>query len=356
MRNFLALSLLACALSVAAQQNPNQAQSLVIDLPEASQRGVAGQRIAMTDVTIVYHRPLTFGRKVFGGIVPYGQVWRAGANQNTTIEFSTDVTVDGHALPKGVYGLHMIPTEGDWTVIFSKTSTDWGSFFYKESEDALRITVKPAVAEMRDALSYEFEDLKQSSARITLRWERVAVSFPVAANLVETTVASLRSQLRTLNAFNWQAFVDAATWCLENKTNYEDALRWTDRSIQFEERFDNLLTKSEVLKAMARGEEAKTFYAKAMDKGSVLQIHGYGRRLQIQGKPQEAFEIFRTNAKKNPDVWIVHGGLARVYSSEKNFDAAAAEMRKAIAGAPNPQTKTALEGLLKRLEAKQDIN
>jgi len=354
-KHFLATLLLG-VISLAAQ-NPNQVQSLVIQLPEASQRAVAGQRLAMTDVTIVYHRPLIHGRKIFGSqLAPYGQVWRAGANENTTIEFNGNVTVEGQSLAKGIYGLHMIPTENEWTIIFSKNAAAWGSFFYDQKEDALRVTVKPAAAEMREALSYEFEDLKQDSARIAMRWERVAVSFRVAVNLVDTTMSSLRDQLRSLNAFNWMAFNDAAMWCVEKKTGYDEALRWTDRSIQMEERFENLETKSQVLKGLGRNDEAKTFLTKALDKATVLQLHSYGRQLQTRGQTQEAFDIFRLNAKKNPDFWIVHGGLARIYSAEKNFDAAAAEMRKAIDGAPSPQQKTALGNLLKRLEAKQDIN
>ena len=209
---------------------------------------------------------------------------------------------------------------------------------------------------MREALTYEFNDLNQDSAQVTLRWERVAVPFRVGVNLVETTMASLRDQLRGLNAFHWVSFNDAATWCVENKTNLDEALRWTDRSIQMEERFENLETKSQVLKGLGRSDEAKTILAKALEKGTVLQLHGYGRQLQIKGQAQEAFDIFRMNAKKHPDFWIVHGGLARIYSAEKNFDAAAAEMRKAIDAAPSPQQKTALGGLLKRLEAKEDIN
>jgi len=123
-----------------------------------------------------------------------------------------------------------------------------------------------------------------------------------------------------------------------------------------EERFENLETKSQVLKGLGRHDEAKTLLAKALEKGTVLQLHNYGRGLQIRGQSQEAFDIFRMNAKRNPDSWVVHAGMARVHSGAKDFDAAAAEMRKAIDGAPSPQQKTALGNLLKRLEAKQDIN
>ncbi len=150
------------------------AQSAVLNLPRDSQHAMVMQRIGLTDITINYHRPLVKGRKVFGpgSPQPYGQVWRAGANENTTIEFGTDVIVEGKPLAKGVYGLHMIPGETDWTVIFSRNSTSWGSFTYDQAEDALRVTVKARPAEMQEALAYNFDDVTANSAVITLRWEK----------------------------------------------------------------------------------------------------------------------------------------------------------------------------------------
>ena len=129
-----------------------QAQSFVLDLPRPSQHAVITQRIGITDITINYHRPVVNKRKVWGGLVPYGQVWRAGANENTTIKFTDPVTIEGKPLPKGTYGLHMIPGENEWTVIFSKNSTSWGSFTYDQAEDALRVTVKPQAADFHEAL------------------------------------------------------------------------------------------------------------------------------------------------------------------------------------------------------------
>src|ERR1035438_5575313 len=110
-------------------------QSLVMSLPRQSQRATVSQRVALTDITIVYHRPLVGGRKIWGAMAPYGQVWRAGANENTTIEVSDPVTVEGRALAKGIYGLHMIPSTDSWTVVFSRNATSWGSFSYNASED-----------------------------------------------------------------------------------------------------------------------------------------------------------------------------------------------------------------------------
>src|SRR5216110_3189837 len=114
-----------------------------LKLPDVSQAAEVKQRIALTDITIKYHRPLVKGRKIWGGLVPYGKVWRAGANENTTIDFSDPVSVEGQPLAKGIYGLHLIPGENEWTVIFSKNSSSWGSFSYDKAEDALRVTVKP---------------------------------------------------------------------------------------------------------------------------------------------------------------------------------------------------------------------
>src|ERR1019366_5142711 len=109
--------------------------SLGMSLPRQSQRASVSQRVSLTDITVAYHRPLVGGREIWGRVAPYGEVWRAGANENTTIEVSEPVTVDGQILAKGIYGLHMIPSSDFWTVIFSKNATSWGSFSYDPSED-----------------------------------------------------------------------------------------------------------------------------------------------------------------------------------------------------------------------------
>src|SRR5579863_579968 len=143
-------------------------ETLMLDLPRASQHAVIMQRIGITDITINYHGPLVKGRTIWGKVVPYGEVWRAGANENTTIKFADAVTIEGKPLDKGTYGLHMIPGQNEWTVIFSKQHTAWGSFTYKESEDALRVTVKPQASEFHEALTYDFNDVKPDSAVATL--------------------------------------------------------------------------------------------------------------------------------------------------------------------------------------------
>src|SRR5712671_7531969 len=196
MRRNFALTPLFVAVVFAATLG--HAQSAVLDLPRDSQHAKIIQRVGITDITVNYHRPLVKGRKVWGGLVPYGQVWRAGANENTTIEFTDPVTIEGKPLPKGTYGLHMIPGESEWTVIFSRNSTSWGSFTYDQVEDALRVTVKPQAAEFHEALTYDFDDVGPDSSIVTLRWEKVAVPFKVGVNTHEIVEQNLHNQLRGL--------------------------------------------------------------------------------------------------------------------------------------------------------------
>ncbi|HYM07586.1 MAG TPA: DUF2911 domain-containing protein [Terriglobales bacterium] len=332
-----------------------QAQSFLLDLPRASQHAVVTQRVGITDVTINYHRPLVNKRKVWGGIVPYGQVWRAGANENTTIKFSDPVTIEGKPLPAGTYGLHMIPGENEWTVIFSRNSTSWGSFTYDQAEDALRVTVKPQATDFHEALAYDFDDVNPDSTVVTLRWEKVAVPFKVGVNTHEIVEANLHNQLRGLAQYAWDGWDDAANYLLQEKIDLEEALKYSDKSIQNEARYDNFMTKSRVLDALGRKDEATTVRDKALSMANAIQLHGYARQLQIAGKQSEAFAIFRDNAKKNPDQWIVHVGLSRMYSAQGDFANAAKEMNVAVAGAPDGQ-KQPLQAFAKRLEAKEDIN
>src|SRR6185436_12646837 len=166
-RPALCLAILASA-SPAAAQFKNGSQTALLTLPQASPRVSVTERIGLTDVTIIYHRPQAKGRTVFGDIVPYDRVWRAGANDNTTIEFGDPVTIEGHPLAAGRYGVHMIPGPSEWTVIFSKNTTSWGSFTYDAAEDALRVKVKPAESPFREALTFEFTDLAADGALVSM--------------------------------------------------------------------------------------------------------------------------------------------------------------------------------------------
>ena len=330
-------------------------ETLMLTLPRASQHALITQRIGLTDITINYHRPLANGRQIWGKVVPYGQVWRAGANENTTITFSDPVTIEGQPLDKGTYGLHMIPGENEWTVIFSKNSSSWGSFTYKQEEDALRVKVKPQAADTHDALAYDFDDLKPASTVVTMRWDKVAVPFKVDVNVNDLVTASIHRQVHGLNQYYWEGWDDAANYFLINKINLDEALKYEDQSIQAEERYDNLMNKSKVLAAMGRNDDAVAFRNKALDKANALQLYIYARQLQGEKKQDEALALFQSTAKKFPDFWTTHLGLARVYSAKGDFTNAVKELKLSMNGAPDANKNT-LEAYAKRLESKDDIN
>ena len=331
------------------------AQSTQLNLPRQSQRAQVTQRIGITDITITYHRPLANGRKIWGGLVPYGEVWRAGANENTVISFPDPVMIEGKPLAAGTYGLHMIPNENEWTVIFSKMHTAWGSFSYNQSEDALRVTVRPQATEMHNALLYDFDQLQPDSAVVVMSWDKVAVPFKISVNVNQVVDASLHNQLRGLSQYTWDAWDDAATYMVDNKMDLNEALKYENNSIQNEERFENLMSKSRILDKMGQSAEATTAKDKALAIGTAPQLYGYGRQMQRDGKQKEAFAIFKMAAKKDPDNWLSHAGLARIAVGDGNYQDATKQMELALAAAPD-NAKQGVENLVKRLQQQQDIN
>ncbi|HEX8814052.1 MAG TPA: DUF2911 domain-containing protein [Terriglobales bacterium] len=331
------------------------AQSAMLDLPRESQESKVMQRIGITDITITYHRPRVKGRQIWGKVVPYGEVWRAGANENTTITFTDAVAIEGKHLPAGTYGLFMLPNQNEWTVIFSKIDTAWGSFTYKEADDALRVTIKPQTADFHEALTYDFDDLNPNSTVATLRWEKVAVPFKIDVDVHEIVKANLPNQLQGLNQYYWESWDDAAGYLLAQKYDLDDALKYEEISIKTEPRFDNYLDKSQILDAMGRKDQAEAAKKEALAIATPRQLYAYGRQLQGEKKQDEAFALFRQAAQKDPNDWQVHDGVARIYSAQGNFDAALKEMKLSLEGAPENQ-KIFVEPLVKKLEAKQDVN
>jgi hypothetical protein len=241
-------------------------------------------------------------------------------------------------------------------VIFSKTNTAWGSYVYKQEEDALRVTVKPrALTENEEALEFEFEDLKPNSAVATLKWEKLAVPFKIEVS-DQATLENIRAQLKGSAQFTWEAPNSAASFCLAHNIDLDEALKWANASIQNEERFDNLSTKADVLKALHKDDEAKATWDTAMQKATPAQVYSYGRRLQNSKKSDEGLAIMKEVAKRFPQDAYGHLAQARVKSAAADFAGAAAEIQQALAASKSDAQKTALKPLLDRLEAKQDIN
>jgi tetratricopeptide (TPR) repeat protein len=341
------LTLAACA-AVHAQT--------VMTLPETSQRAAVSQRIGLTDITITYHRPLVGGRKIWGGLVPYGQLWRAGANENTTIEFSTPVKVEGQPLPKGIYGLHTMPGADSWTVIFSRNSSSWGSFTYDQAEDALRVAVESKPSEMHEAVTYDFDSVKGDSAVVKLQWEKLAVPFTVSVDETGITLASLRGELRGGKQYSWDGFYEAGQYCLDHHVALEEGLAWANKSIAAEERFENLMLKADLSRALNKTTEAAAAREKAMSMGNALQIYVYGRQLQAQNQAPQAMEIFKLTVKRFPDHWLGHLAAARLASAAGDYAGALKELKLLQSTEYPEQQKGNIANLTRRLENKEDIN
>lgn len=213
-----------------------------LDLPRPSPNATVSQMVGVTKVSIQYSSPGVKGRKIWGDLVPYGEVWRTGANENTTITFSTPVKIGGTELPAGTYGLQTIPTEGDWTVIFSKNADLWGAFNYKPENDALRIQVKPqTVADSLERMAFTFEDTTDTSSKVVLRWEKLKVPFTVEVDTPKLVTAKVQETVR------WQTPFQAANYCLQNNTCLDEAGRWIDASLALQENFANLRAKALLL-------------------------------------------------------------------------------------------------------------
>ena len=354
----IAVGLLAASTIIAlpaSAQFKNGSQATELKLPTLSQRSIVTQQIGLTDITVNYCRPLAANRELFGKVIPYGQVWRAGANENTVISFTDDVSVEGKPLAAGTYGLHMIPAADQWTIIFSKNSTSWGSFTYDEKEDALRVTAKPQSAEYEEALAYSFEDVKPASTAVTLHWAKTSVPFHVSVDVNKIVLASINNQLRSVGGFSWAGYDEGALWLLDTGENLDQAIAWEDRSILMEERFDNLLNKSEILAAQGKKEEAAALKAKALDVASGYQLHAYGRGLQFQKKQDEGFAVFQINIKKRPNEWYTHGEIARIASAKGDYATTVKELNLSLQTAPDV-AKNQIKGLIAKAEKHQDIN
>ena len=332
------------------------------------------ERIGITDVSIQYSRPAVKGRenKIWGQLVHFGYKdlgfgsskeapWRAGANENTTISFGTDVIIEGKPLAAGTYGLMMGVHENDVTVIFSKNTSSWGSYFYNAGEDALRVMVKPLKNQPSvERLKFEFTDQTDTSAVVMLAWEKWRVPFAVAVDLVQTQLTSLRNELRSEKGFRSDAYQQAAAYCADHNTNPDEGLRWADYAIsgQFvgEKNFNTLRTKARLLTLLNRQADADALMSEALPMATAMDSYQYGRQLISQKKAADALVLFQANAKKNPNVFLSNMGLMRGYSAVGDYKKAADWGRKALAQAPDANNKANVERLLQQLAQGKDVN
>ncbi|MFO7445385.1 MAG: DUF2911 domain-containing protein [Ignavibacteriaceae bacterium] len=325
------------------------AQPRPIPVPDASQEAMVMQKIGLTDITISYHRPAVNGRAVWGKLVPYNQVWRAGANENTTITFSDPVKIDGKIVPAGSYGLHMIPTENEWTIILNTFSKSWGSFFYREEDDQLRFTVKPVAAEFMEYLNYNFETSDPNKTQVVLRWDKLKVPFEVEVDIHEIVINNLKDDLRFINGFFWQPHQQAAMYCINNDVHLENAAQWADRAIQLNRNFSTLTTKSLLLDKQGKTKESEDILKEAYGMATEVEVNNFGYVLLGAAKTDKAIEVFKFNVEKFPDSWNVYDSLAEAYMNKGENKLAKEYYQKALDKVKDENQKTRILNTLNDL-------
>ncbi|MDQ6608545.1 MAG: DUF2911 domain-containing protein [Bacteroidota bacterium] len=368
MKQTFLLLLCSLILSTSFTQSLTQLQS------GGNKKASVSERVGLTDITIHYDRPGVKGRegKIWGQLIPVGFTdqgfgsskaapWRAGANENTTIEFSNDVTIEGQPLKKGKYALFVAYEPAEPTLIFSNNSTSWGSFYYEDKEDALRVKVKTVqLPNSVEWLKYEFMNETENSATIGLQWEKIMIPFKVETNYTKDQIASFQKELRTDKGFTWNAWDEAAQWCLNHNVNLEQALQWADsasgQTFGGNAVFRPKATKAQILAKLGRSAEADAIMKSALPLANMQELHLYGRSLLTQKKPKDAMEVFQMNYNKNPKEFTTMMGMVRGLSANADYKNALKYAQMALPLAPNGLNKTAVQNMIEKLQKGQDVN
>ncbi len=201
-----------------------------VDLPRLSPKASVSQTIGYTNITIDYCRPAVKARTIWGGLVPYSQVWRTGANEATTIQFTSDVTVDGNKVPAGKYSLFTIPAIDVWIVILNKIDKQWGAFNYKQEDDLMRFNVKPVKGSFTERLLFSFSNLTDNSVDVLMNWENLQISFKIEVDLAKQVYAKIKEAIAA-KPDNWQVYAESANYAADNEMFLDEALQWADKSI-----------------------------------------------------------------------------------------------------------------------------
>jgi hypothetical protein len=238
-----------------------------LQLPRPSPKASLFQVVGTTDVTIAYCRPAVRNRTIWGDLVPYDKVWRTGANEATTITFSTDVMVSGTTLTAGTYGLFTIPGKDEWTVVFNKGAKQWGAYEYKAEDDVLRIKVKPQPNEFTERMTFSFPNTTTDSTEVALAWERLEIAFTVKVDVISKALADSRKAIAEAKADDWRTPLRAAAFCIDNNVNLDEASTWLDKSIAVKEGTYNLSAKARLLAAQGKKSEAIALAKRAVEIG-----------------------------------------------------------------------------------------
>jgi len=322
-----------------------------LTMPRPSQKATVTQTVGLTDISVTYYRPGVNGRKIWGKLVPYNTVWRAGANENTIISFSDEVIIDDEVLPAGTYGLHMIPAENEWTIIFSTNYWSWGSFFYDESEDALRIKVTPVAAEHQEWLEYSFENPSTGGVEVVMHWEKLKVPFKVKIDK-KVFVEHFSRELDGADGFSWQPWNQAANYAYRSNFDTDIALEWVNRSISINKNFQNLWTKANLLEKTGSTGEAEALRKDAWEISTEADINTLGYQYLFNNEVDKAIEVFRKNVEDYPESWNVYDSLGEGLAVKGETKQAIEYYQKALDMVKDDTNKKRITDILKGLRSK----
>jgi hypothetical protein len=243
--------LITIALLIAVSAYPQQQ----LRLPAASPSATLTQTVGLTDITIKYSRPGVKGRQIWGSLVPYDQIWRTGANQATTINFSEDVTIGGQKLPKGTYAFFTIPGRDQWTVVFNKQAEQWGAFSHDASQDVLKLTVRPERADFREWMQFDIPEMTTDTAKIVLRWENLAVPFTVDTGSTERALTAAKNAISAIDNQRWQIPYRAADFAFQNN-RMDEAKGWLAQANAVQENTATLWLKARMLQKEGKTADA----------------------------------------------------------------------------------------------------
>lgn len=329
-----------------AVSNLSYGQFHTMKIPRTSPKVTETQRLGITDITISYSSPALRDRDVWNSVIPQGGnpiAWRAGANMSTTIDFSTDVLIEGQALKAGRYGFHVIPENDNYTLLFVQPADQWGSYYLDvENDTVLKVTVGSETCSNTEQLDYEFLSRSENSLVVGLEWGDRRIPFTVEVDLISTVVKSFREELRGINTYHWQAWNDAALWCLDHNTNLEEALSWASRSIEggyggfaANKNVTNLSTKMRILKRLGKDQELSATIEET--KNMPLNENDateFGIFLLRLGSFEEALSYSKNSLKNYPEAWsiILNKSIANYFLG--NSKAAIKDISKVKAIAP----------------------
>ena len=234
-----------------------------IELPRPSPTAKVSQVVGLTEIAVEYSSPAVKGRKVWGGLVPLGELWRTGANQATKVTFSKDVTIADKPVPAGTYALFTIPAKDSWTVIFNKNPNQGGTGQYKQELDQVRLTVRPLPIPHRERMTFIFTDTSEAGTILDLEWEKLRLPIAIKAS----TDAQVASNIKGLEDNSWRPYNNAARYFLDSKKDYDHALQLVERSLTLHEDWFNLWTKAQLMAAKAKPAEACPLAQKAKGLG-----------------------------------------------------------------------------------------